>query len=52
MTIICARLGIKRALTSVEHSQTDGLVDRMSRTLKVSLAAAVHSEPTIWDRYL
>ncbi|OBZ80980.1 hypothetical protein A0J61_10970 [Choanephora cucurbitarum] len=34
MTIICARLGIKRTLTSVEHPQTDGLVDRMNRTLK------------------
>ncbi|KAG1268979.1 hypothetical protein G6F57_013298 [Rhizopus arrhizus] len=52
MTQVCARLGIKRSLTSVEHPQTDGLVERMNRALKTSLATAVHSEPTKWDSYL
>ncbi|CEP11526.1 hypothetical protein [Parasitella parasitica] len=52
MKQVCARLGIKRSLTSVEHPQTDGLVERMNRTLKTSLAAAVHSEQTQWDSYL
>jgi hypothetical protein len=52
MSQVCLRLGIKRSLTSVEHPQTDGQVERMNRTLKVSLASAVHTEPTAWDKYL
>lgn len=52
MTQICARLGIKRSLTSVEHPQTDGLIERANRTFKTSLATAVHKEPRAWDTYL
>lgn len=52
MTQLCARLGIKRSLTSVEHPQTDGVVERLNRTLKISLAAAVSTEPTQWNSYL
>ncbi|KAG1046854.1 hypothetical protein G6F43_010677 [Rhizopus delemar] len=52
MKSVCQRLGIKRSLTSVESPQTDGLVERMNRTLKVSLAMVVNNEPQIWDEYL
>lgn len=52
MTQVCAKIGIKRSLTSVEHPQTDGVVERLNRTLKISLAAAVSTEPTEWDTFL
>jgi hypothetical protein len=52
MKNVCARLGIKRSMTSVESPQTDGLVEGMNRTLKTSLAMAVDKEPHLWDEYL
>lgn len=52
MKTVCTRLGIKRSMTSVEHPQTDGLVERMNRTLKVSLATMLHKDPTTWDEYI
>ncbi|KAG0930503.1 hypothetical protein G6F57_011821 [Rhizopus arrhizus] len=53
MAMVCSRLGIKRALTSVEHPQTDGLVERMNRTIKISLAAYVGKDNKLdWDTYL
>ena len=44
MQMVCQRLGIKRSLTSVEHPQTDGLVERLNRTLKTSLAICVDQD--------
>lgn len=53
MGMICKRLGIKRSYTSVEHPQTDGLVERLNRTLKTSLAAMAGKEDKLnWDNYL
>lgn len=52
MTLVCKRLGIKRSLTSVDHPQTNGLVERMNRTLKTSLATVVGNEPGAWNSYL
>ncbi|SAL97625.1 hypothetical protein [Absidia glauca] len=53
MKMICTRLGIKRSLTSVEHPQSDGLVERINRTLKISLAAFTGiQEKDRWDDYL
>lgn len=52
MKNVCIRLGIKRSMTSVESPQTDGLVERLNRTLKTSLAMAVDKEPQAWDEYL
>jgi hypothetical protein len=52
MTMVCKRLGIRRSLTSVEHPQTDGLVERLNRTIKTSLAAYVGNEnKSRWDTY-
>lgn len=53
MMMVCRRLGISRSRTSVEHPQTDGLVERLNRTLKISLAAYVGQEGKgSWDTYL
>lgn len=40
---------IRHAKTSVEHPQTDGLVERLNRTIKTSLTAYVEMDPTSWD---
>ncbi|KAG1076773.1 hypothetical protein G6F42_025295 [Rhizopus arrhizus] len=53
MTTVLNRLGISRSLASVEHPQTDGLVERLNRTLKTSLAIVVGQEPSdCWCEYL
>lgn len=52
MSIVCRRLGIARSLTSVEHPQTDGLVERFNRTIKIGLAAYVENDATQWDEVL
>ncbi|GAN11692.1 endonuclease and reverse transcriptase activity [Mucor ambiguus] len=52
MTIVLQRLGISRALTSVEHPQSDGLVERFNRTLKTSIAIVAGQEPNAWCEYL
>ncbi|CEP09032.1 hypothetical protein, partial, partial [Parasitella parasitica] len=52
MNMICSRLGISRALTSVEHPQSDGLVERMNRTLKTSLSIVVGSDVRTWSKHL
>jgi hypothetical protein len=52
MQLICKRLGIKKIQTSVEHPQTDGLVERMNRTIKSALAIYCEKNPQDWDRYL
>lgn len=42
MNMVCSHLGISRSLTSVEHPQSsDGLVERMNRSLKTSLSIIV-----------
>lgn len=52
MNIICDRLGIARSVTSVEHPQTDGLVERMNQTLKTALAPYAYEYPRRWDQFL
>lgn len=41
MAMVCKSLGISQSLTFVEHPQSDGLVERINRTLKTSLAIVV-----------
>lgn len=52
MNIVCSRLDVKRSLTSVEHPNTDGLVERFNRTLKDGLDLYVEQDPSTWDDYL
>ena len=49
MNALTNTLQIRHATTSVEHPQTDGLVERLNRTLKTSLAAYVEDQPDTWD---
>lgn len=49
MNAIVNTLQTRHATTSVEHPQTDGLVERLNRTLKTSLAAYVEDQPDTWD---
>ncbi|CEP10273.1 hypothetical protein, partial, partial [Parasitella parasitica] len=52
MNMVCSRLGISRSLTSVEHPQSDGLVERMNRTLKTSLSIVVGGNMRTWSQHL
>ena len=52
MNTVCTRLGIRKSLTSVEHPQTDGLVERLNRILKTALSIAVGKNPGTWDTAL
>jgi hypothetical protein len=45
-------VNIKHANTSAYHPETDGLVERMNRTLKQMLAMHVNRRQDDWDRYL
>lgn len=44
MYLVSERLGIKKVETSVEHPESDGLVERMNRSLKTSLANYVENK--------
>lgn len=51
--VVCQRLGIAKIQTSVEHPQTDGLVEQMNRTIKTSLSVYCQNhQPAVWDEYL
>ncbi|CEP07116.1 hypothetical protein, partial, partial [Parasitella parasitica] len=52
MAMVCQRQGISRALTSVEHPQSDGLVERMNRTLKTSLGIVCGQNSKAWAQHL
>ncbi|KAI8329791.1 hypothetical protein BD560DRAFT_429264 [Blakeslea trispora] len=41
-----------KSLTSVEHPQSDGLVERLNKTLKTGLVAMVGERPNTWDDLL
>lgn len=52
MKVICQRMGINKRETSVEHPQSDGLVERMNRTMKSALSIYCQEDPATWDDYL
>ncbi|CEP13480.1 hypothetical protein [Parasitella parasitica] len=52
MNVVCSRLGISKSLASVEHPQSDGLVERMKRTFKTSLSIVVGGDMKTWSRHL
>ncbi|XP_061920399.1 uncharacterized protein LOC133661276 [Entelurus aequoreus] len=45
-------LGIKSIRTSVYHPQTDGLVERLNRTLKSMIRKFVHEDKPNWHKWL
>ncbi len=45
-------LGIKKTRTTPYHPQSDGLVERMNRTLKDILSTLVNERQDNWDRWL
>ncbi|CEP08747.1 hypothetical protein, partial, partial [Parasitella parasitica] len=52
INVVCLRLGISKIQTSVEAPSTDGLVERMNRTIKSSLSIYCQDNPAAWDVYL
>jgi transposase InsO family protein len=49
MKLMARQLRMRHSTTSVEHPQTDGLVERLNRTIKSVMAAYVEVNPTTWD---
>jgi transposase InsO family protein len=49
MKLMARQLRMRHSTTSVEHPQTDGLVERLNKTIKTVLAAYVEVDPTTWD---
>lgn len=45
-------LGIKTIRTSVDHPQTDGLVERFNWTLKTMICKFIHEDAKNWDKWL
>ncbi|CDI76259.1 Similar to Transposon MAGGYgagandpolgenehomologues, related [Eimeria praecox] len=49
---LCARLNIKRALSSSYHPQSDGQTERVHRTLEQMLRTYIQSDEREWERLL
>ena len=45
-------LNIQKLNTTAYHPKTDGMVERMNRTLIEMLSKAAHKDPKTWDLYL
>ena len=45
-------MNIDKIRTTAFHPQTDGLVERVNRTLKSMLASYTNDNPTDWDNFL
>nr|XP_061779417.1 uncharacterized protein LOC133570739 [Nerophis lumbriciformis] len=45
-------LGIKAIRTSAYHPQTDGLVERLNKTLKTMIRKVTHKDKPNWDKWL
>ena len=52
MQEVCKLLHIDKTRTTAYHPQSDGLVERLNRTLLSMLAATVHEHPGDWDKKL
>ena len=49
---ICKLLQIKKSRTTPYHPQSDGLVERLNRTVLSMLATHVRDHPADWETYL
>ena len=49
---VCEILGIKKINTTAYHPQTNGLVEKMSRTLRSMLAKHAHKFGPNWELHL
>ena len=49
---ICQLLKIRKTRTTPYHPQSDGLVERMNRTILSMLAICAKDHPTDWERHL
>ena len=49
---VCELLEIKKTRTSPLHPQSDGLVERLNRTLKEALRKLAYENPQTWDKHL
>ncbi|XP_064418480.1 uncharacterized protein LOC135358762 [Latimeria chalumnae] len=52
MRDLCKLLGVKAIRTSVYHPQTDGLVERFNKTLKLMLRRVISMDGRDWDLML
>ena len=52
MRRVCQALKIGQIFASVQHPQTDGLVERMNQTVKLMLRRLAHDHPGNWDLYV
>ena len=52
MQEVCKLLHIKKTRTTAYHPQSDGVVERLNRTLLSMLTATVHEHPGDWDKKL
>lgn len=52
MKQLCSKLGIEKTRTSPYHAQSDGMVERLNRTLKDQLAKYIYQNGGEWDKYL
>ena len=49
---LCKFLGVRKTRTTPLHPQSDGMVERMNRTLEAQLAKFVEEHHTDWDHYI
>jgi len=49
---VCRMVGIRKVRTSPYHPQSDGLVERLNRTLLQLLSKFVADKPATWDQWL
>lgn len=52
MTSLCARLGVRRTMTTAYRPQADGRVERTNRTVKECITRLLHEHATSWDLLL
>uniref|UniRef100_A0A5S6Q6P2 RNA-directed DNA polymerase n=1 Tax=Trichuris muris TaxID=70415 RepID=A0A5S6Q6P2_TRIMR len=52
ITDLCTKLGIRKTRTTPYRPQSDGLVERMNRSLTALLTAYAYDNPTTWTSWL